>query len=76
MLAKAGAISLKGAVYILPYDDDHYEFYQWLVESVVAVRGEAAFVRTDQIETMMDDDYRNVQSAAGKRLPGPGKKAE
>lgn len=56
MLAKAGALSLKGAVYILPYSDDHYEFCQWLVSSVAAVQGEAAFVRIEKIETMKDDE--------------------
>ncbi len=56
MLAKAGALSLKGAIYVLPYSDDHYEFCQWLVSSVAVARGEAAFVRTDRIETMKDDE--------------------
>lgn len=56
MLAKAGAVSLKGAVYVLPYSDDHYELCQWLFASVTAVQGEAAFVWIDRIETMKDDE--------------------
>lgn len=60
MLAKAGAVSLKGAVYILPCSDDHYEFCQWLVSSVAAVQGEAAFVRIDRIETIKDADIIEI----------------
>lgn len=55
-LVKTGAVQFKGAVYILPFSDDHYEFFQWLVSSVAAMQGEAAFVRVTRIETMKDDE--------------------
>jgi len=53
---KTGAVQFKGSVYILPSSDDHYEFFQWLVSSVAAMQGEAAFVRVTKIETMKDDE--------------------
>lgn len=56
MLTRAGAVQFKGAGYLLPYNDDHYEFFQWLVSSVAAVQGEAAFVKIEKIETMKDGE--------------------
>lgn len=53
-LTKTGALQFKGAVYILPYDEDNYEFLQWLVSEVTSLGGEAAFVRTKNIETTTD----------------------
>ncbi len=55
-LVKSGAVQFKGSVYILPFSDDHYEFFQWLVSTVAAVQGEAAFVKVTKIETMKDDE--------------------
>ncbi len=56
MLVKAGAVQFKGAAYILPSSEDHYELFQWLVSSVTAMQGEAAFVRVPGIETMKEDE--------------------
>lgn len=55
-LLKAGAVQFKGAAYLLPYRDDHYEFCQWLVSEVTAMEGEAAFVRVEKFETIKDDE--------------------
>jgi hypothetical protein len=33
-LAKAGAVQLKGAIYILPATEEHEEFFQWLIGEV------------------------------------------
>lgn len=55
-LAKAGAILFKGAVYILPYSDEHAEFFQWLVSEVTSMKGDAAFVRVENIETMKESE--------------------
>lgn len=51
---QAGASPFKGAGYILPYSEEHYEFCQWLVSEVVGMGGEAAFVNVKKIETMYD----------------------
>ncbi|MBI5025829.1 MAG: hypothetical protein HZC12_03685, partial [Nitrospirae bacterium] len=55
-LAKAGAISLKGAVYMLPYSEENFEFFTWLSSEVVSIGGEGAFVMADKIETMKNDE--------------------
>jgi hypothetical protein len=55
-LMKAGAIQLKGAVYILPYNDEHYEFLQWLVSEIGEMKGEGAFTRIEHIDTMKDSE--------------------
>lgn len=56
MLGKAGAVQFKGSAYILPESDDHYELFQWLVSTVAAMRGEAAFVKVSKIESMKDGE--------------------
>jgi hypothetical protein len=53
-LAKTGAVPLKGAVYILPFNDEHYEFLQWLVSEIAGMKGEAAIVSIEKIDTMKD----------------------
>jgi hypothetical protein len=55
-LMKAGAVQLKGAVYILPFNDEHYEFLQWLVSEIAGMKGEAAFVKIDRVDTMKDPE--------------------
>ena len=55
-LAKAGAVQMKGAVYILPFNDEHYEFLQWLVSEIVGMKGEAAVVSIEKIDTMKDKE--------------------
>ncbi len=56
MLNKAGALQLKGSVYILPYSAEHREFFHWPTTSVAAMQGEADFVRTEKLETMKDSE--------------------
>ncbi|MBI2353444.1 MAG: chromate resistance protein [Deltaproteobacteria bacterium] len=56
MLTKAGAVQFKGAGYLLPFSDDHYELFQWLVSSAAAMGGEASFVKIERIETMKDSE--------------------
>ncbi|MBF0557159.1 MAG: chromate resistance protein [Nitrospirae bacterium] len=55
-LMKAGAVQLKGAVYILPYNDDHYELLQWLVSEITEMKGEGAFTRIEHIDSMNDSE--------------------
>jgi hypothetical protein len=55
-LIKAGAVQLKGTVYILPFHDEHYEFLQWLVSEIAAMKGEAAVVSIEKIDTMKDTE--------------------
>ena len=55
-LGKAGAVQLKGSVYVLPDNREHEEFFQWLAGEINGMGGEAAFVRADRVETMPDED--------------------
>lgn len=51
-LLKAGALSFKGSVYILPYTEEHHELLTWLVSEVLSLQGEGSFVRVEKIETI------------------------
>lgn len=53
-LSKAGAVQIKGAAYILPMTEEHYEFFQWLVSEVSALGGEAAFTRVGAFDSLKD----------------------
>ena len=55
-LAKTGAVQLKGAVYILPNNEEHYELFQWLISQVTSMGGDGAFVKTSQIETLEESE--------------------
>ncbi len=74
---------MKGAVYILPFNDEHYEFLQWLVSEIGEMKGEAAVVSIEKIDTMKDaeiiaffdqqraGEYKALQSSfddLGRRL--------
>ena len=74
-LIKAGAVQLKGSVYILPDTEEHYEFLQWLVSEIAGMKGEGAFARIEKIETMKNteiiacfdeqrgSDYRDIRKS-------------
>lgn len=51
-LLKAGTLSFKGSVYILPYTEEHHELLTWLVSEVISLKGEGSFVRAGKIETI------------------------
>ena len=57
-LSKAGAVQLKGAVYILPATEEHEEFLQWLIGEVKSMGGDGAFVRSAEIRSMDEADIR------------------
>lgn len=59
-LAKAGAVQLKGAIYILPANDEHEEFFQWLIGEVKSMGGDGAFIRTAEIKSMDEADIREL----------------
>ncbi len=74
-LIKAGALPFKGAVYILPDNEETFEYYQWLVSEVVSMGGEGAFVKAEKVETannkeiihlfneQREREYRRVEKA-------------
>jgi len=55
-LNKAGALQFKGTAYLLPNDEDHYEFFDWLVSEVSSLGGEAAMIKADRVENIEDGD--------------------
>ncbi|UCD36334.1 MAG: chromate resistance protein [Nitrospiraceae bacterium] len=59
-LNKVGALQLKGAVYILPYGEEHYEFCQWLMAEVSAMGGEGDFVATDRLEMLGNSEIAGL----------------
>ncbi len=59
-LAKAGAVQLKGTVYILPYNEDHYEFLQWLASEVTSLKGDGTFIVAEKIETMTNSEIMDI----------------
>lgn len=70
-LAKAGAVQLKGAVYILPDSEEHEEFFHWLLGEVKAMGGDGAFVRVSEIKAMAEGDISELfLRQAGKEYRG------
>ena len=59
-LAKAGAVQLKGAVYILPANDENRELFQWIISEVKSLGGDGAFVQTDRIEPLTEMEIRGL----------------
>jgi hypothetical protein len=59
-LVRSGAVQLKGAVYVIPANDEHQELFQWLIGEVKALGGDGAFARSSAIETMSDDEVREL----------------
>lgn len=59
-LAGAGAVQLKGSVYVLPDSEEHYELFQWLTGEVAYMNGGAAFVKVGSVETMSDTQLIDV----------------
>jgi hypothetical protein len=55
-LQRMGAVRLRGAGWILPETPETIELFQWLVQEIQSVRGEATLLRVDRIETMTDEE--------------------
>src|SRR5712692_1015540 len=55
-LQRMGAVRLRGAAWILPETPETTELFQWLVQEIQSVRGEATLPRVDRIETMTDQE--------------------
>ena len=70
-LMKTGAVNLKGAAYILPFNDEHYEFLQWLLAEITEMKGEAAFITIEKVDSMKDDELTALfdQHRAGDYRP-------
>lgn len=75
-LMQQGALHFKGAVYLLPYSTSREEMLAGLVAEVIAMGGDAAFVKVLQVETMdntaikrlFNADRSRAYEQAGKNL--------
>lgn len=76
-LMGAGAVQLKGAVYVLPFTEEHYELLQWLTAEVASMGGEAAFVKVERVETVDDAELVELFNRQREREHhGLGKKLD
>jgi len=55
-LTRAGALPFKGAVYILPDNEENFEYFQWLASEVESLGGEGGFVKVNKVETANNED--------------------
>jgi len=51
-LKRMGAVSLKGAAWILPEDRETTEQFQWLMQEIESLKGEAALLHVNRIEPL------------------------
>ncbi len=55
-LTRVGALPFKGAVYILPENEENLEYFQWLASEVISLGGEGAFVKVGKVETASNEE--------------------
>ncbi|MEE9604830.1 MAG: chromate resistance protein ChrB domain-containing protein [Candidatus Scalindua sp.] len=55
-LKSLGAVSLKQSVYILPFNSETYENFQWLCQEIQTMKGEATLVKVTNIENLNDKE--------------------
>ncbi|MFH1035497.1 MAG: chromate resistance protein ChrB domain-containing protein [Pseudomonadota bacterium] len=51
-LQKAGALHLKGTVYLLPHSPEHHELLTWLTQEIETLGGQADFVAVERTATL------------------------
>ena len=55
-LQRMGAVRLRAAGWILPETPETTELFQWLVQEIQSVRGDATLLRVDRVEPMTDEE--------------------
>jgi hypothetical protein len=63
-LQALGAVSVKGAVYALPWGDHTQEDLRWLVQEVISGGGEAALCEAQFVDGLTDQQVRALFDAA------------
>ena len=63
-LQRMGAVRLRGSAWILPETPETTERFQWLVQEIQSVRGEATLLHVDRIGTMSDEEVTALFHAA------------
>ena len=59
-LARIGAVQMKGAVYLLPDQEEHRENLQWLSKETSACGGEAGWAHTERIHPFKEAELREL----------------
>ncbi len=78
-LQAIGAVAIKNSVYVLPFNDEAMEDFQWLRREITAGGGEATVCRASFVDGMSDRQMEALfrpladHGAASERLPGNGK---
>lgn len=71
-LARIGAIKLKGSIYLLPQNEEHFEILQWLTAELSSLGGSGAFAQTRRIEPFNTDEiislFNNERTGDYRRL--------
>lgn len=55
-LRRMGAVSIKGAAWMLPENPDTVELMHWLMQEVQTLKGDAALLRSDTVEMLPERD--------------------
>jgi len=63
-LQAMGAIAVKGAVYVLPLDEQTQEDFRWLVREIIGSGGEAALCEARFVDGLSDQQVRALFDAA------------
>ena len=65
-LQRMGAVRLRGASWMLPETPETTELFQWLVQEIQSVRGEATLLRVDRVIEILgkDTDLTNERRRA------------
>ncbi|MFI5400849.1 MAG: chromate resistance protein ChrB domain-containing protein [SAR324 cluster bacterium] len=59
-LKRMGAVSLKGAAWILPENGETTELFQWLMQEIESLKGEVALLHVDRIEPLHPEQVVNL----------------
>src|SRR5437667_5493811 len=59
-LQRMGAVRLGNTGWILPETPETTELFQWLIQEIQSIRGEATLLRVDRIETMTDEEIASL----------------
>jgi len=63
-LQAMGAVAVKGAVYVLPWDEQTQEDFRWLVREIIGGGGEAALCEARFVDGLSDQQVRALFDAA------------
>src|SRR5512142_2582937 len=54
-LARIGAVAIKNSVYVLPYDEETHEDFQWVLREIVKGGGDGSLIEARFIDGLSND---------------------